>query len=588
MNGLTLPRNEFTYSQLESNIKVFFKNKANYKRPWVSIEADGWTSNKNYECICVTVNFVNRHLQKIALPVYFGETESKTKHDLTKLLRSVASDMNMTGFISAWCTDNTANVLGSSDPFSKETVFQSYSLHTGCAIHQIQIFAKMMIIDITNILKDYGKTTFLDKNDMETDIEDRTSNFPLGGTPSILSKLVTLSGKIRCHNNLRNVFLQHVHSLPPSFSNTRWDIMFYLLKHFIQNYSAYSTFSKIFLGVKEAYQFNCSEDDYKIAKILYEVLLPFEPMTKLLSEKGALSICYLPLLLFVKDVADTCAHELGIYLEEIVVFSKFNDRYVKYYSRAMKNKYIHYASSLFHFDSDEVLKEGRKLYLEPVDVIRDIAFDILKLEICDEQSGNRKKRKLTPFKKFDFDRKDTSNQDMPMSSEFDYFPPITDLNEKNRAVLYNIVQQELRQFNIYRSECYEEVLNECAEKLGITITLNGEEVTIENNNQHTDILLKSVAQTKEKLFLLKTEFSLTVIERYLKTIKNGKMTTTIGSHCILPVVLRYLLSINITSVNSQRNFSALKRLFNDDRHSLDDENAGNELLVVKTVKSLGI
>ena len=48
---------------------------------------------------------------------------------------------------------------------------------------------------------------------------------------------------------------------------------------------------------------------------------------------------------------------------------------------------------------------------------------------------------------------------------------------------------------------------------------------------------------------------------------------------ILPVLLEYLLSINVTSVSSERNFSKLKRIFGTDRHSLNNQSAFNELLI---------
>lgn len=34
------------------------------------------------------------------------------------------------------------------------------------------MFANIMIIDITNISKNYGNTTFLDRDNMETEVED--------------------------------------------------------------------------------------------------------------------------------------------------------------------------------------------------------------------------------------------------------------------------------------------------------------------------------------------------------------------------------------------------------------------------------
>ena len=63
------------------------------------------------------------------------------------------------------------------------------------------------------------------------------------------------------------------------------------------------------------------------------------------------------------------------------------------------------------------------------------------------------------------------------------------------------------------------------------------------------------------------------------------MKLKINQHYILPSVLNYLLSANITMVNSERNFCKLKKIYNDPRQSLDEMTAAAELAIFNTIKS---
>ncbi|CCK71099.1 uncharacterized protein KNAG_0G00420 [Huiozyma naganishii CBS 8797] len=92
------------------------------------------------------------------------------------------------------------------------------------------------------------------------------------------------------------------------------------------------------------------------------------------------------------------------------------------------------------------------------------------------------------------------------------------------------------------------------------------------------------------VFYFRTVLSWNIISQYLSETRSGlsESTVAVSEHNILPTVLDYLLSINVTSVNSERGFSKLKTIYNDKRHSLSDGNAGNELLLSSTVNSLNL
>ena len=67
------------------------------------------------------------------------------------------------------------------------------------------------------------------------------------------------------------------------------------------------------------------------------------------------------------------------------------------------------------------------------------------------------------------------------------------------------------------------------------------------------------------------------------------MKLKINQHYILPSFLDYLLSINVTTVNSEWNFSKLKKIYNDSRQSLDETTtAAATLIFFKTIKSFNL
>ena len=73
--------------ELSHAITVQYKKKLGNLIPWVSLEADGWKSNKgdDYDCICITLNFLNSNLEKKSLPIFFQKTESKSIDMLANL-----------------------------------------------------------------------------------------------------------------------------------------------------------------------------------------------------------------------------------------------------------------------------------------------------------------------------------------------------------------------------------------------------------------------------------------------------------------------------------------------------------------------
>ena len=98
-----------------------------------------------------------------------------------------------------------------------------------------------------------------------------------------------------------------------------------------------------------------------------------------------------------------------------------------------------------------------------------------------------------------------------------------------------------------------------------------------------NLLLNGMNDKSEQLFIAKYNVSIELIKMHLDEVKAHRIQAP-----VLPVLLEYLLSINVTSVSSERNFSKLKRIFGTDRHSLKDESAFNELLIKQIMTAFDV
>lgn len=583
----TLPLKAFQYNELEDQIKLFFKRKFVAEIPWASIEINCWTSNRNAECIRVTVNLTSRKLKKISLPIYFDEIEPEKKHELTNLLRDTSSSLRMSKFISSCCTKNTSNSLLGDDILLTEDSFQSFCVETECAIQQVLIFMTELISDLSEILKKSGKHYLLNSGEIERKNGPDLLAVPLSGAPIILTKLTILNGKLRRQQHIKRQFLEYVPSLPPLYSYAGWNVTFSLLKHFIDNFQDYMDFSQNVSTTTGQYKFNCSEDDYKIAKIIYEILIPFEAITNILSGDYTLSICYLPLLLYIRNTADHCASELSTFLGSITQFTQFNSMFHKYFSRALCGRYIHYASGLFHFDMDEVVTAGKVLHLDPIKILAELSYSLLEFKFDDnfEQEGIVKKNRLNAKFQLDTEEYQINTQRYALEQET---PTNRSLESLSKKILHDTIRREFREFNIYRTESHGPIIEEVAKDMNLNICINNDSIEILDHDGNNDRILKESKIINEKIFILKSRCSLVMIQRYLELVRTNDSKYMLGTHSALPVILQYLLSINITSVNCDYSFSRLKRKFDDTGDSPDDCQAENEFLVTKAIQSLEI
>ncbi|CCK71559.1 uncharacterized protein KNAG_0H01455 [Huiozyma naganishii CBS 8797] len=194
-NKYLVPQRVQTNGLLSANIPDIIYQRFNVlkkvKLPWVSMETDGWTSNKGTDCISVTINLVTGNMDKACFPIYFSEVETKEKQELTETLLSLIKMFSLSKLLTSCCTDNAASVIGATDSLKGDEQFFFFNSHNGCAVHQIQLFVRALIDDIIENLQ-----TATENTGSENDEEDLES-FPNICSVDIVQRLMALTKKLR-------------------------------------------------------------------------------------------------------------------------------------------------------------------------------------------------------------------------------------------------------------------------------------------------------------------------------------------------------------------------------------------------------
>lgn len=413
---------------------------------------------------------------------------------------------------------------------------------------------------------------------MKTQVNDEPENdswtfyFQSYFSPDIIKRLFKLSRKLRATTNLKEKFIAIAGSLPCSESPTRWNSTFYALQDFLEHIDGYKQFSELFNNVndKDTFKFNCSENDVIIAKIFYEILTPFEALTKLLSQNTPLSICKLPLMFYIRDIMEISRKQLEKYLKRGIYFEKFDKKFNKYLRFNLKGNYITYLACLFFVDSDVVIENAKENSIDWLKSLTDLSFQLLNCEFkgrnglqnC-KSSGALYVEHICGANSFQLEnecmnRAETSNT--------------------IRSIPKSTIKKDLGIFYTFQQEKMEGVTQSIQEDMKLTLNTfvdhNGRLKFKKSSPTSENLLLSGVNYKTEQIFIAKYNISLKLIIMYLDEVKGNKIEGR-----ILPVLLEYLLSINITSVSSERNFSKLKRIFGTDRHSLNNQSAFNELLI---------
>lgn len=140
------------------------------------------------------------------------------------------------------------------------------------------------------------------------------------------------------------------------------------------------------------------------------------------------------------------------------------------------------------------------------------------------------------------------------------------------------ITNELYEYSLFARSQFDSIFQKQLTKDGIS-----EEETQEGKAYFVIEGGCKVKLRRTEIFIRKAKVFLETQRIYRSSTKipNGK----VRGHVFMPVVLDYLLALYVTSVNAERTFSILKRIYGDDKLSLSDRSAYSVLNINAIDKS---
>ncbi|CCF57646.1 hypothetical protein KAFR_0C06500 [Kazachstania africana CBS 2517] len=582
----------FEGTGLEGQIKASLKKLNKAYLPWTSIEVSGLSENEESEPLSVTISLLTKDFKKATFPVFIDHIGPKHDEKICSSINEISTDLSMDRFVTSLCTNDVYNVANLGNALQNEGFLNNFKAYSGCVVKQVEILVKSIITDITDVLRKAGKEDLLTPKDYDEALTGNHSGLQLSDCPAIVSKLLELQRKLKFEKNIRSMFTNCVPTLPADGSDMNLSVLFHNLKHFLENSKGYLSFSMQLKSTSDDYSFDYSSTDLEIARLLYETLIPLNAIMLLTKEKNALSSSYVPLLLWVREVAKACTGSLTRWLKKMVSFPKFNENFDLLYSEFLANDYIYHAIGLFHSDVKHVVHEGKWFSLDFYALLSDIAYKILHFDFQQREINNQSSVSTM----FDFEnrnRKNSPKQTEIFPVDMEWSRSEDSLSGQCKEVLYNMVKEEVKNFNVWRSQNYIKSLQETIKEMGIKLssdefkTLLSDDFDSFGNFRGESIVLK------ENRFIIRTKCSLRLLERYLEIARNDTQASNQHSRLVLPIVIRYLLSFSVTTGNLGRMGNQMKDQFNEtfDEHDYPlniGRNRLSERLIAQTIKSLNI
>lgn len=186
---------------------------------------------------------------------------------------------------------------------------------------------------------------------------------------------------------------------------------------------------------------------------------------------------------------------------------------------------------------------------------------------------------ITPHNKFWFDNEvgyRDKHIDVKQYASSTSFAKNLPIDTVCREHIECILEGKLRYFNKYSSIYAQDILQKISALIILELDLTGGIVRVVSEERKLErrSFLKEAANT----FALKSRFSIEVITVYLNEVRYPGVTSFVSTHAVLYFLIKYLLSINVISVNTERSFNKPNKIYGDIRRPLDEDRAGNELL----------
>lgn len=338
----------------------------------------------------------------------------------------------------------------------------------------------------------------------------------------------------------------------PTYCSVRWNIKYNILNVFVEHHEEIFKFLKLYEDLGKPFKNPVNSKDLEIAQLLVSILQPYEELTRFMSRNICLSPVYIPLLLHVRGNLTKTNNILKEMGDPNTDFSPAITIVDKYLKQAKDNFNIIYACSSFQpVVGCEVTKFYEEHFEERLDLLRILTDVLVKLGNFQTERRIDNSNWETGFSD---PSRDGTNADIINEDTFD--------NEL-RNVISRTLDQEYAEYKSFVKEKCELLLEGFLKSKGI-YAIEEQEGTV----YYKGVREKPKKVSGTEMFLNRIEVFLNLQRKYRD--ETNKLSSPLNNHIYFPVVMDYLLSFSVTSVNAERSFSKLRRLYGDQRHKLHD------------------
>ena len=545
---------------------------------YISVESDDWKGNNGLSYSAVIFNFYSMNGRKHNFLAGFEGVQGKTRADHQLLLQKKVSEYNANELWVNTCTDNASNTLGSTSNISRDE-YLLFSGHVGCLAHLINLISESMIscivsmefVDDSEIVveKEDDNEGNHNGNNRKITISDILKDPFDGKAPQILKTLIALNKEVRASDKKLKVFDAHVSKRIPKYCSVRWNIKLNILKTFVKNFTGFTRFYQSCSMANIEIRNVISSDEKLQAEILIEMLQPYELLTRYVSEDTSLAIAYVPILIFLKKHVEACIKKAEI-LNVNVCFDDTIKKIDKYIDQSVENYDILFSAGILNLrrcdDIIDIYKTRKDDEFSHAAKYLEVAETIIKYVDLSVNSGeptrtNNIEKDSTSFKRFLGKKKSLPNNVQIKESDL-------------KEYLSDHLDGELSSLDGLNTQYWVELKKEIKLQLKFNtgnwlaeLTTDG----ITDEEYVTDMLYR---KSDIEQLILESKVWVRIYRRYVADCRHRTNTDS-----LLPSIIEYLLSLQVTSVNTERIFSKMKALYGDHRHSLSDSSAEDEAVM---------
>ncbi|EDO18201.1 hypothetical protein Kpol_543p31 [Vanderwaltozyma polyspora DSM 70294] len=559
---------------LESEIHSRISKLSIVVPPYVSMELDDWKADTGISYSSVIFSLTMGSYKKGTFQAKYTKSESKTKPYHRQLLVSVCDEYKANDLWTNTCTDNASDILQCSSELVGNPKYPVYAGHVECLYHILGLICEEVIKCIC--LQDSSSEDSLDayltedeSNDIPVssrlDIPPLVSDPFAGRSPTVLAKLIRLGTELKKSEVKLSLYKQFVSKQIPSYSSERWDIKHNILKTFVDNQVDIFRFFEHCRTTENPVTNELDIYDFEIAELLVNILSPLEQLVRFMSQNISLSSVYIRTLLFAKSTITDSSQLLKEMENDRIDLSPAVKLVDKYLQQARANFDVIYTCTPLYPFKQDVFKYYEDEFKEKLNPISRFANILMQLGKFDFQESEGVKVNETLIDS----TYDIFDDEIPSGNE--EFNSKKGVSDAVRRHLIVKIKDEMREYIDFYRQQYDTRLAEICKKKNI------EREKSEGKDSYKRIM-KIDSNPERKLDIIKSEIFLVELEAYLEIQKfyrecTRSKNTEVSSHEYLPVVMDYLLSFAVTSVNAKKTFSKLEWTYDDQQHIVDDSTA---------------